>query len=88
MHGPVGSKVHAAWLRKCRHPVNAWFDPTDIVPVRAGRAHHRAKPHPRAARTRQDRHDSWSAGRLLMRNPPDCPRSASLAQTLPPRWSG
>ncbi|KOR41943.1 hypothetical protein ADT25_16215 [Xanthomonas oryzae] len=23
-----------------------------------------------------------------MRNPPDCPRSASLAQTLPPRWSG
>ncbi|UXA52581.1 DUF998 domain-containing protein [Xanthomonas prunicola] len=88
MHVPVGWMVHAAWLRRCRHPVNAWFDPTDLLPVRAGRAHHRAKPHTGAERTRQDCHDSWKADRLLMRNPPDSPTFAAPAQALPPRWSG
>ncbi|WAW94151.1 DUF998 domain-containing protein [Xanthomonas citri pv. malvacearum] len=88
MHGPVGLKVHAAWLRRCRHPVNARFDRTDTVSVRAYRAHHRTKPHTRAERTRQDRHDSWKADRLLMRNPPDSPTFAPRARALPPRWSG
>ncbi|MBV6869519.1 DUF998 domain-containing protein [Xanthomonas campestris pv. veroniae] len=88
MHGPVGLRVHAAWLRRCRHPVNAWFDRTDTVSVRAGRAHHRAKPHTRAERTRQDSHDSWKADRLLMRTPPDSPTFAPHARAMPPRWSG